>query len=375
MKITLVGLGGTQIPPLTVYGPVELIIWHAKEVLEKLGHEIQIVNTKNDFEIIQKINDFNPDFVHLADHSLIFLYPYIPYPCAITSHSAYLPQPKLYERHDYAYIAKMFTKIKPNAFCLSEDIFNTYITTIDIPREKLFLTPNGADTSFVHYYEQPVYGDCSIYLAMIVDRKRQYLFQSIKSLYFAGPYHSSSFDTSSKNYLGNWTRDTLGKEIGKYGNLVLLSDSEAHPLACLEALSAGLGLVISEFATAHLDLSKEFITVIPEEKIKDIEYVEKKIIENRNYSVKHRKDIVEYAKNFDWNVIIPKYYIPAMESIINSYEYTTVPELTNKNIRETMVKKHHRRRQIMYQIRRWTNPIRIVKSLKKRILALLRRTA
>ena len=374
MKITLVAPGYLQIPPKG-WGAVENIIWQTKQVLEKLGHEIQIVNTENDLEIIQQINDFKPDFVHLNHAFLIFLYPHIPYPCAITSHFGELLQLDVSKEkyRNYNYIVKMFTKIKPTTFSLSEDMSNVYKTTTHIPDEKLFLTPNGTDTSVFHYYDQPVYEDCSIYIAMIRNLKRQYLFQSITSLYFVGPYQSSSFDTSSKNYLGSWSRDILSKEIGKYGNLVLLSETEVQPLVCIEALAAGLGLVISEVATANLDLSKEFITVIPEEKIQDIEYVEKKIIENRNYSIKHRKDIVEYAKSFDWNVLIPKYYIPAVESVIDSYQYTPVPTLTNNRLRETMVERHQRKKKIMHQIRRWTSPIRILKSLKRRILTLLGR--
>jgi hypothetical protein len=42
---------------------------------------------------------------------------------------------------------------------------------------------------------------------------------------------------------------------------VLLSDGEAHSLVIMEALAAGLGVVVSEFATANLCLAKEFITV------------------------------------------------------------------------------------------------------------------
>ena len=49
--------------------------------------------------------------------------------------------------------------------------------------------------------------------------------------------------------------------------LVLLSDGEAHPLVCLEAFAAGLGVVISQWAAANLDLDKDFITVIPEDKL------------------------------------------------------------------------------------------------------------
>ena len=35
---------------------------------------------------------------------------------------------------------------------------------------------------------------------------------------------------------------------------------------------------------ANLDLDKEFITVIPEDKINDIDFVEDAIIKNREYS-------------------------------------------------------------------------------------------
>ena len=44
----------------------------------------------------------------------------------------------------------------------------------------------------------------------------------------------------------------------------------------------------------NLDTSKEFITVIPENKINDVEYVEQKIVENRKYSIEHRDEIREY---------------------------------------------------------------------------------
>ena len=55
---------------------------------------------------------------------------------------------------------------------------------------------------------------------------------------------------------------------------MLLSDGEAHPLVCLEAFAAGLGVVISQWAAANLDLDKDFITVIPDDKINDMEFVD-----------------------------------------------------------------------------------------------------
>ena len=84
----------------------------------------------------------------------------------------------------------------------------------------------------------------------------------------------------------------------------------------MEAFAAGLGVVISEFAKANLDLDKKFITVIPEKKITDIEYVEEQIIKNRKYSVEHREEIRDYAKTFEWKTVLQNYYIPSIQKLI-----------------------------------------------------------
>ena len=164
--------------------------------------------------------------------------------------------------------------------------------------------------------EHPAYPDRSIYLAKIDHRKRQFLFQDIDSLYYAGNIAEEKFD-QSKNYLGEWEKDVLYKNLTEYGNLVLLSDGEAHPLVCMEALAAGLGVVVCQWGTANLDLEKEFITVIPEDKILDTKYVEEKIIENREYSINNRQEILDYAKQFEWCRILSDYYLPNIEKVIN----------------------------------------------------------
>ncbi len=142
------------------------------------------------------------------------------------------------------------------------------------------------------------------------------MFQSIQSLWYAGNNADPRFDTSN-NYLGEWSKETLYNNLTNYGNLVLLSDGEAHPLVCLEAFAAGLGVVISQWAAANLDLDKDFITVIPDDKIGDMEFVDGELVRNRYYSVNHRPEIREYAESFSWTKVIEKYYVPAMEKIIS----------------------------------------------------------
>ena len=84
----------------------------------------------------------------------------------------------------------------------------------------------------------------------------------------------------------------------------------------MEAFAAGLGVVVSEFATANLDLDKEFITVIPEDKIDDPQFVEYSIKKNREYSVAHRDEIRKYAKQFSWENVIKTYYLPTVKKVI-----------------------------------------------------------
>ena len=128
----------------------------------------------------------------------------------------------------------------------------------------------------------------------------------------------------NKNYLGELPKSKIKTDLTEYGNLVLVSDGEVHPRVCTEALAAGLGVVISECGVANLDLSKPFITVIPDSKINDIKYIETQIIINRDYSNSHRHDILEYARQFDWDNIIEKYYIPS----INEIKTQNVPSTT-----------------------------------------------
>jgi glycosyltransferase involved in cell wall biosynthesis len=312
MKITLVGPGIMPIPPIG-WGAVEILIWDTKIALENLGHEVQIVNTKNAKQIIDEINYFRPDFVHVHYDEFIGIYPYIQYPKAITSHFGYLEQPQMF--NGYANVFNAFGQIKPNIFCLSEGILKIYQVMLGISLDNLFVTPNGVNSEAFSYSETPEYPDKSIYLAKIDYRKRQHLFQSIDSLWYAGNIADQRFNPN-KNYLGEWSKDTLYKNLTHYGNLVLLSDGEAHPLVCMEALACGLGVVVSQFGTANLDTSKDFIDVIPENKINDISYIEAVIEKNRKYSVENRKEILEYSKQFSWENIIKNYYIPYVEKVI-----------------------------------------------------------
>ena len=316
MKVSIVGPGIMPIPP-TGWGAVEILIWDQKLALEKLGHEVEIVNTPKGIDILKEINKFRPDFVHVQYDDFVELCPYIQYPNAITSHFGYLEQPQKWDYYGPR-VAQKFHNIRPNIFCLSPGIKEVYEKQMGIPSDQLFVTPNGVNVDQFKFEELPLSHDMckSIYLAKIDYRKRQHMFQSIDSLYYAGNNADPRFDTS-KNYLGEWSKEQLYNDLTRYGNLVLLSDGEAHPLVCLEAFAAGLGVVISQWAAANLDLDREFITVIPESQVQNLEFIEGEILKNRYYSVNNRQEIREYAESFAWEKVIEKYYVPAMEKIIS----------------------------------------------------------
>ena len=315
MKVSIVGPGIMPIPP-TGWGAVEILIWDQKLALEKLGHEVDIVNTQSPVEILSQVNKFRPDFVHIQYDDFIELYPYVQYPCAITSHFGYFEQPNKWDYYGER-IAKPFGRIQPNVFCLSGGIKDVYADVLKVPEKRLFVTPNGVNVDNFRSTISPEFPDRSIYLAKIDYRKRQHMFQSISTLYYAGNTADPRFDTSN-NYLGEWSKDTLYTHLTEYGNLVLLSDGEAHPLVCLEAFAAGLGVVVSEWAAANLDTDREFITVIAEEKINDVGFVEAMIVKNRNYCNNNREEIIEYAKEFDWVNVVDKYYVSSMQTIIGN---------------------------------------------------------
>jgi hypothetical protein len=309
MKICIVGPGIMQIPPMG-WGAVEILIWDYKQILEGLGNDVHIINTPNRREIIEKCNSINPDFVHIQYDEFFDIIDYIE--CdniAITSHYGYLEQPHKYG--GYGRIFDGFLKMKKGRiFALSQGIADVYIRN-GFDSNRVSVVPNGVRDDLFLFSEKCKYEDSSIYLAKIDYRKRQHLFHNIENLYFAGNIADTQYNMN--NYLGEWSKSYLYDNLTNYANLVLLSDGEAHPLVCMEAMSAGLGLVISEYASANLDLNKPFIDVIPEDRIGDIEYVKYIIAKNRNVSVNMRKDIRKYAlDNFSWYNIIKNYYLPTV---------------------------------------------------------------
>ena len=310
MKIAIIGPGVSSIPPIG-WGAVEILVWDYKQTLEKFGHEVHIINTSDTNQIVQQVNNINPDFVHVQyDDYYNITERFNCKNVILTSHYAYLGQ--LSKIGGYLPTFNGFKNSKAYIFALSKKIKDAYIKN-GMDENKIFVVPNGVRDDLFNFKEQ-IEEEKSIYLAKIDYRKRQFIFEGIKDLYFAGNIVDPRF--KRVNYLGEWSKEHLYQNLTNYANLVLLSDGEAHPLVCMEAMVSGLGLVLSEYATANLDLSKPFIDVIPENKINDFNYIESVIIENRKKSLPMRAEIRKYAlDNFKWEHIVKDIYLPTVEKI------------------------------------------------------------
>lgn len=310
-KIVLVAPGYMPLPA-PAWGACERIVWDYYENLQKRNYNVIIVNTTNHDSIIKECNENNPDVIHIMYDDHITVAPHLK--CKIiyyTSHFAYLTHKEFNTKYD-GYFNNIFMKVienKNNIYInvISEDIKNLYIKW-GFPKEKINIIHNGAREDLFKYTTNPSKSDKSIYLAKIEMRKGQYKYKSIPNIDFVGNYHDSPFDKNNTNYLGEWTKDQIYKNMSEYGNLILLSEGEADPLVVKEALISGLGVVISECSSANLDLSRDFISVIPNDKLNDLEYVRNIIEENRKISICKREEIREYALNkFGWHKIIDEY--------------------------------------------------------------------
>ena len=310
MKLCLIGPGIMPIPPIG-WGAVESLIWDYSTILKNIGFDVDIINESNTEVMLNTINSKSYDFVHIHYDVFYHIIPRIN--CknvAISSHYPYVDQFNKHEADGYSHIFKYLSSNNDfYLFCISRKDMKAFLDNGANP-EKTFLLENGANPNNFRFDNQCLLKNRSIYLGKIEERKRQHLFQSITGIDFIGKYGGTKFDTANPNYLGEIKpREKLFDILTNYANLVLLSTGEnGSPLVVKEALCAGLGVVISEFAASELDTDKNFITVIPESMIGNLNFIQEEIIQNRESSVSRRDEIRKYFDdNFSWTNLISIY--------------------------------------------------------------------
>lgn len=316
MKIALIGPGIMPIPP-NGWGAVEMLIWDYYTILSKNHIKVDIINTKNIQEIIERVNFGEYDVAHL--HYDVFAPIIEQLKCnvrIISSHYPFINHPEKYSQDGYEKVLPYIVNNKNfYIFASSQNDIDTFVD-FGADKNKTFLSKLGVRDDAYYFYENPTYFK-TLCFSQITSRKRQSKIQNIENIDFMGRLDDFNFK-NVKNYKGQVDREFLNKEISKYANFILLSSVEnATPLAVKEALICGLGIVASESVAQELDKNLDFITVISESKISDLDYIKNKIEENKNISIKARKEIRNYGiETFGLENILINSYIKKIKTLL-----------------------------------------------------------
>lgn len=326
MKICLVGPGIINIPPQN-WGAVEILMWdyynelmtqsHYVTIINKMRNnqnEQQNINSKYCVDLINEINSGNYDFVHI--HYDILFHITTKLICSkigLTSHYPYINNESKMKSDGF---------IKIFNFMVSNNKYINYVLAnkdIEFLIEKgsnplyIYKLENGINSKFFNFVLEPK-NNRAIYLGKIDDRKSQFKYQSIDCIDFIGPISCNKFNKDI-NYKGIWSREEVQKNLTNYSNLVLLSNGEADPLVVKEALVAGLGVILNETSSKNLE-NIDFITIIPDSKLDDIEYIKNQIEINRKICINKREQIRNYGiEKYDINTICKK-YVDSINKII-----------------------------------------------------------
>jgi glycosyltransferase involved in cell wall biosynthesis len=336
MKIALIGPGIISIPP-PGWGAVEVLIWDYYTELTQLGHEVKIINKMRQHssdqaytltpycqDLIKEINEGNYDFVHLHYDCLYHILPYLTAKkVGITSHYPYIDNE---QKHRSDGFTPIFNFLGQNNrflnFMLAQKDIDFLIKKGANPKY-IFLLENGIDSNAfkcqINIAVEEELINKTIYLGQVNERKGQHKYCHLQNIDIIGPDGNNSNSNSNNiaNYKGSWTRNEVQHKLTTYGNLLLLSKGEADPLVVKEALMCGVGVVVNATSAKNLILNasasasasaNDFITIIADDKMDDLPYIQTKINENRRISIMSRRRIREYAEdNFGWNVFIEKY--------------------------------------------------------------------
>lgn len=308
MKLLMVGPGNMKIPN-DGWGAIEIVIWQLKLHLEALGHKVDILN-KRGRKAALKARPWKYDFVHLHSdkhaHLWVELQKQYRFQLIATTHHSYAAFPKYWRAADQQ-THRSLLQINHQAV-LSREIKKVFLRAGYAG--KLAVLPNGAEISKIQFSGRSGNGK-AVCLGKISSRKQQaklaQLIDRVGGLDcdFVGPIADPRFTCNHRNthYLGQWNRSQVHRLLTGYSCLLLPSRGEAHALVVMEALAAGLSVVVTSEASANLDRSLPFVHV---EKLSE-EYIRTAARACRD-NAKYRRQIRDYAKrNFDWKRTAKQY--------------------------------------------------------------------
>ena len=321
MKILLVSGGHIPIPP-PAWGGVENVIWQQYNFLTRAGHQVAILNKRK-----KTLNGFlarpwEYDLVHLHIDSgakaWLKLRRVFRFRLAITTHYGYAAFPDLWEssyRQTFQYMLDV-----PHHITLSPQIRETALKAGYTG--KAFVLPNGIECADVRFDPSPACRQALV-LGRIQERKKQrFLADALRahpeiSCDLIGPTDEPDFTGNGINVrcLGPWDRARVNESLTEYACMVLISDGEAHAGVILEAMAAGLSLVLSPEAAHNLDTNQAWVHIVDRDRPEDVtDAITRAVAENPG----HRAAIRRYCEaTFDWKVI-GQQYLSITEEIVGA---------------------------------------------------------
>jgi len=307
LRIALIGPGIMAIPPVG-WGAVEQIIWDKAVLLRKMGHFVEIINTKQKDEIVDTVNKGNFDIAHLHYDVYWDVIPKLRVKVrCMTSHYPYIDVPQKWAQDTYEPIFNQMMRLTqlPNVFLYpaSQKDRNVYLQYGADP-QKVKLYKNGIPTDRFEVKETPHFANRTVCLAKIEKRKRQHLTYWHPSVDYIG-----NGEFHHPNFRGEIGHDILYKLLTEYGNLVMLSENEnGTPLVVKEAMAAGLGCVLSKSAANELPPGLPWVTVLSEEDLANPLRIEAAIETNRQLCKPLRATIRKWiVDNWDMETFLKQY--------------------------------------------------------------------
>ncbi len=322
IKIALVGPGLMPIPPVG-WGAIEILIWKYYNELISLGYDVTIYNSDNLKEVSNAINKNSYDFVHVHyDQYVRFFSQNLKVPFCITSHYGLILQRKQWSTGYFSIFSDFLSA--PGIIALSPEIKQLYLDSGY--KGPIYILKNGINVNEFSFSKSG--NGRIICLGKIEPRKRQAELAEITrekiDIDFIGPIDDHNFKEGGKSkYLGTWKKEEVQNKLTEYSVLVLLSKGEAAPMVVVEALAAGLCVVISKSSSANLSPNPFIITLEDHESNPDV------IIEALNKAMsinfEKRETIREYAlNNFDSKIIM-KNYLNIINDFVNKKSSIKMP--------------------------------------------------
>lgn len=262
MKIIIVGSGVINIPPQG-YGAVEKHIWNLSRSLEKMGHEVIILNHKFGYGPLnryrfaswakKKLENEDYDVIHIHTTSVGTFFKIFHLNYVYTTHSRYWLSQKgmkgkfilSLERRVVKY-AKKVISVSPRTIDLIKGYCNPYII------------PNGVDVDLYKPDYENRNGNKLVCLGEIVPHKKfDLIVQAAKDLnckvILIGPKRDMEYVNKLKQIGGNKVIFTGEIEENEMIKTLSQSDIFLHPsiaeafsMAVIEAMSCGLPIIASD---------------------------------------------------------------------------------------------------------------------------------